>query len=392
MTLTTGGNVGVGTTTPSVAAGLGLVLNGGASQTRIAFKNTYTGDASTDGIQFALINGTSAFLFQNRESDGTFAWETNGVERMRITSGGFVGINTSNPAYRFQVDGLQNANDIASRNTTTGGVVRLSINDSFGQVGTIGSHPLGFATNDTLRMFINTSGDVGIGTTSPSVRLDVIGGDFRINRGATNSVVTATLETNMSGSSSKNIINFRNLALSSTPMAAIEQFDDGTNVNGTLLFKTNNGGTNAEKMRITSAGNVLIGRTSSTTNASLQVAGAIRVNNNTDKEASTNPGFGMFFAKGASVTGGAGSIAIKSNTGPEAAMYLVTGLTLSPAVRRFYDIVVTLANTTTVVSSGNNNSPATRTYSGLTETLSVSLSGSDTYTIGVTGFGSNEST
>jgi hypothetical protein len=112
------------------------------------------------------------------------------------------------------------------------------------------------------QFYKDASGNVGVGTASPSVKLDVIGGDFRINRGATNTVVTATLETNMSGSSSKNIINFRNAALSGNPMAAVEQFDDGTNVNGTLLFKTNNGGTNAEKMRITSAGNVGIGTSS----------------------------------------------------------------------------------------------------------------------------------
>jgi hypothetical protein len=116
---------------------------------------------------------------------------------------------------------------------------------------------------DANLLFLDASTDrIGIGTSSPSVKLEVAGGDFRINRGATNSVVTATLETNMSGSSSKNIINFRNAALSGNPMSAIEQFDDGTNVSGTLLFKTNNGGSNSEAMRITGAGNVGIGTSS----------------------------------------------------------------------------------------------------------------------------------
>jgi hypothetical protein len=75
---------------------LGVVLNGGASQTRLAFKNTYTGDTSGDGVQFALISGQSAFVFQNRESDGNFSWETAGAERMRIDSSGnlLVGMTT----------------------------------------------------------------------------------------------------------------------------------------------------------------------------------------------------------------------------------------------------------------------------------------------------------
>ena len=91
------GNVGIGTTSPSVASGLGLVINGGASQTRLAFKNTYTGDTSTDGVQFALVGASSSFIFQNRESDGSFAFETNSVERLRIDSNGYVGIGTTAP-------------------------------------------------------------------------------------------------------------------------------------------------------------------------------------------------------------------------------------------------------------------------------------------------------
>jgi len=99
-----GTNVGIGTTSPSVASGLGLVLNGQAGQTRLAFKNNYTGDTSSDGVQFALIGGTSAFVFQNRESDGYFSFETNGNEIFR-TSGTNVGIGTSSPSQRLTVAG-----------------------------------------------------------------------------------------------------------------------------------------------------------------------------------------------------------------------------------------------------------------------------------------------
>jgi len=104
------GNVGIGTNNPSVASGLGLVLNGGASQTRLAFKNTTTGDTSTDGVQFALVAASSSFIFQNRESDGNFTFETAGTERIRIASDGRIlfaknTTDVSTAGYRFDPNG-----------------------------------------------------------------------------------------------------------------------------------------------------------------------------------------------------------------------------------------------------------------------------------------------
>jgi hypothetical protein len=150
-------------------------------------------------------------------------------------------------------------------------------------------------------------------------------------------------------------------------------------------------GTITERMRITSGGNLLIGQTSSTNFNLLEVAGAIRVNNNTDKSVDTTGTFGMFFAKGTTtVVGGAGTTTIKNRTGSEAAFYLVTGFAVSGS-KRFYDVVITMgAGLCTVISSGGMNSPDTRTYTSTGENLGLSLSGSTSYAIRVTGFGSNE--
>lgn len=62
--------------------------------------------------------------------------------------------------------------------TNSGGVqVHLNANgNSEGNLRTVTNHRLSFSTNNTERMVLDTSGNVGIGTSSPSQKLNVIGG------------------------------------------------------------------------------------------------------------------------------------------------------------------------------------------------------------------------
>jgi hypothetical protein len=85
MTITCAGNVGMGTSNPTGAAGLTLAINGGSSQTRIALKNSTTGDNAGSGFQIGL-TGLSAFIEQ-REND-VLTLATSAIERMRITGTG----------------------------------------------------------------------------------------------------------------------------------------------------------------------------------------------------------------------------------------------------------------------------------------------------------------
>jgi len=93
-----GGNVGIGTTNPSGASGLALAINGGASQTRIALKNSTTGDSAGNGFQILLDAGALDVALENRENGG-IRLATNGTTRISILNSGqtlFNGSTSSN--------------------------------------------------------------------------------------------------------------------------------------------------------------------------------------------------------------------------------------------------------------------------------------------------------
>lgn len=171
-----------------------------------------------------------------------------------INSNGDLGINNTNPTYRLDLVGGSNtarfkgrtvnidgasASDSPRLNLSLDGTDKASIivirnNDNLG-IGTVVESDVYFTTNDTERMRITSTGSVGIGTSSPgNYKLDVNG--------------TSNFSGNSNWTSGSSLLwNGGDIAITNS----------GTNI----VFKTYLPGNFAERVRIDSSGNLLVGQT-----------------------------------------------------------------------------------------------------------------------------------
>ncbi len=109
----------------------------------------------------------------------TFAVETAGSERLRITSAGRVGINTTNPGTNLTVwanDSVTDTDVFQVRSKT--GAFNIQVSDSDASnpewaIRTYSNEPIVFKQATVERMRIKSDGNVGIGTDNPTVRLTV---------------------------------------------------------------------------------------------------------------------------------------------------------------------------------------------------------------------------
>jgi len=244
MRIDSSGNVGIGLTAPTRL----LHIDGGSSTTYFQMTNTASGRTNADGFQIAQ-DGANAELI-NREA-GYLNFATSNTERMRITSGGDVCVGTSTALFSNASRGNITVNGSASSimNFAVGGVAKgyFIHDDASFAVWNIDSSPLTFGTSDVERMRIDSSGNVGIGVTNPSSFYS-LADNLVLGTGTSSHGLTI-----YSGSDSSGYIGFNDTV--SNSMQGFIQY----NHSGDYMAFAPNG---SERMRIDSSGNVLVGKTS----------------------------------------------------------------------------------------------------------------------------------
>ena len=268
-------------------------------------------------------NGSSTELRTTSNSPQVFF--TNNTERMRIDSSGNVGIGTSSPAGKLDV-GTGNLNFSGTAQRITGDFsnatfanrlafqttvanastivtiipngtsatasislesdplltndIYLQASSSIAGSGTTGFYsgirgtgtysPMTFYTGNSERVRIDSSGNVGIGTSSPIVKLDVVGAvNSSVSLSTSNTTTSSNpllISSGQTGTTvrSNSVARFQTIG---TGRDVYMQFSDNVAnsteigmVSGSQYFCTGA----VERMRIDSSGNLLVGTTSAT--------------------------------------------------------------------------------------------------------------------------------
>lgn len=167
----TGTNVGIGTSSPTQK----LTVSGAVNADNFYIQTQGASQAGTIG--FANANGPGIqFWGSSTGNAGSLTFSTASTERARIDSSGNVGIGTSTPGQKLDVAGSAQASNLLI-NVSVATIGYADNSASFivyNGTGTGGiTNTIRMVTNGSERMRIDSSGNVGIGTSSPQGGLHI---------------------------------------------------------------------------------------------------------------------------------------------------------------------------------------------------------------------------
>ena len=163
-------NVGIGTTAPT-------------AKLQVSGKSFFTNDLFTLQNKGIFFNGLDDFSsgIAGIDSGTSVRIFAGGSEKVRVKSTGNVGIGTDDPSHLLQLSGSGNVALAITSGTTNTAIINFgdSSNDDAGIIAYTndagGSDHMAFTVATSERMRISANGNVGIGTTGPNEKLEVNG-------------------------------------------------------------------------------------------------------------------------------------------------------------------------------------------------------------------------
>jgi hypothetical protein len=254
-------------------ADLEIKSNGASGASRLYFSDT----AAQSG------------LIRYSHNTNSLEFTTAGSERLRITSGGLVGIGTSSVNALLEVNSSTAGNEVqriegaysGSGSVTltnwrrAGGAVAAAFKYNDGtsplcmSIGTTTSHQFRIRTADTDAITIDTSQRVGIGTTIPLEKLEIQDGLISVGSSANTSQANTLIAGYgyiLSGT------KYGNTSIRST-------YNNANNLSSLEFYTSSSATASTERARIDSSGRLLVGTSTSVTGinqpqyAKLQVVG-----------------------------------------------------------------------------------------------------------------------
>jgi hypothetical protein len=217
---------------PTVVSGSFTVVTGSAVEFQVLDAGVKIGNLVTDSHSIT----------------GSLRVNPNGLF---VSSSGNVGIGTTSPG---QILTLLNDNTAGTAlniiNTSTGGYNwNIFSGGSAATLAPVGSLIFRDSTNGATRLVISSSGNIGIGTSSPSEKLEIYG-----NATATSNFTGLKLTNSGDGGLKILFTNSVSAELASI-VAGVTSAGAGTN-DGTLIFSTADNAVSSERMRLTSTGHL----------------------------------------------------------------------------------------------------------------------------------------
>jgi hypothetical protein len=304
MRIDSSGRVGIGTSSPanSIEVNYATVGTGNGSNNALAL--VYNSSSmyaqhfmDSNGIyniyadQQGVAGGNLTLHADNNIRFSTGSW-TSAIGDVVIDSSGNVGIGTNSPSsFNSQARNL-----VVGTGSGANGITIYSGNTSTADIlfadGTSGNDPvrgginynhsnnsMNFRVNDSPKMYILSSGNVGIGTNSPTEKLEVTGNlildaidsniKIKSGVGGTTGAVNWTLNTDSTSYASISL-PYDTRATTGLLIQTTAGYPITLNAGNGVIFKEDS----SEKMRIDSSGNVGIGTSSPST--ALDVNGTVK--------------------------------------------------------------------------------------------------------------------